>query len=198
MPEIAYFYKKSLTMKFLLQICWLSTVILIHSAYAIAQTENKAIPQWVVEDWAVRTAGTGIWITDNSPFKSEQEPFDQYSIQWTYGIGNNHLEGKLFCLQNGERIVTAWSFTEFWDPEKEQVRVLQIGGDGTVGQGTLTREENGQIKEQQSYASPGGGSFETGHLMWFENGEHHTQSFQIVDGVWNKQRKYVWTLKKSG
>lgn len=156
---------------------------------------NAVIPQWVRNNWAKRTAETGRWITANTEYKSEQEPYDAYGLQWEYGLGKNHLKGRLFCMNDGKEVGTLWTFTEFWDPATEKVRVLQIGSDGTVGQGTIWLEEDGKIKEQQVFTSPNRSSFESGHLTWMENGAQHIQSYTIKDGEWKKRRFYIWKLK---
>ena len=39
-------------------------------------TEAHPIPQWVLDNWAEQMEGTGIWITDNGDYKSDQEPFE--------------------------------------------------------------------------------------------------------------------------
>ena len=93
------------------------------------------IPQWLLDDWAARTAGTGTWITDNSAYKNENEPFDAYGLQWAYGIGKKHLNGRLYCIRDGKDIGAVWQFLEFWDPAAGEARIVQIGSDGTVGQG---------------------------------------------------------------
>lgn len=152
------------------------------------------IPQWLLDDWAARTSGTGLWIADNSAYKSDNEPFDAYGLQWEYGLGKKHLKGRLYCIQNGKDIGSVWQFLEFWDPAAGEVRIVQIGSDGTVGQGRIWRLDDGSIKEQQVFTSPAGGSFETGHHIRIENGEKHTQSFTIEDGEWVKRRYYIWKL----
>ena len=157
-----------------------------------------AIPEYIREDWALRTQGTGIWIADNAAFKSDNEPFDAYGLQWAYGIGNMHLTGRLFGLIDGEEAGVFWQFTEFWDPATSMHRVLQIGGNGTVGQGKIWREADGSIKEEQTFAPPGGKPFVTGHRTWMENGNQHVQSYNIANGVWEENRFYIWTLEGSG
>ena len=156
---------------------------------------GKAIPKWLLEDWAERTQNEGIWITDNSKYKSEQEPYDAYGMQWEYGLGEKHLKGQLYCMKDGKDVGTIWQFTEFWDPHTEKVKVVQIGSNGTVGQGKIWLEKDGKKKEQQTFISPGGGSFKTGHLAWSERDELHTQSYNIIKGKWEKRRYYVWKLQ---
>ncbi|MCB9296955.1 MAG: hypothetical protein H6559_28120 [Lewinellaceae bacterium] len=154
------------------------------------------IPQWLLDDWAARTAGTGTWITDNSAYKNENEPFDAYGLQWAYGIGKKHLNGRLYCIRDGKDIGAVWQFLEFWDPAAGEARIVQIGSDGTVGQGKAWRLDDGSVKVQQVFTSPGGGAFGSGHHSWMEGGAHHTQSFAIEEGKWVKRRYCVWKLSR--
>ena len=160
------------------------------------QLNPAAIPQWLLGDWAARTRGTGTWITDNSAHKSDNEPFDAYGLQWEYGLGKKHLKGRLYCLRDGQDVGAVWQFLEFWDPAAGEARIVQIGSDGTVGQGRIWRLADGSVKEQQTFTSPEGGSFESAHHSWMKAGEHHTQSFSIEGGEWVKRRHYVWKLNE--
>ena len=156
------------------------------------QTTGHPAPDWLLADWAEKTAGSGIWITDNSEFRSEQEPFDAYGLQWEYGLGDRSLFGRLYCLREGEEVRTAWQFLIYWDPAAAVARVVQIGSDGTVGQGTIYRLDDGRIEERQLFVSPQGGSFESGHRAWTDEGAHHTRSYSIDDGEWTARRYYIW------
>ena len=154
------------------------------------------IPQWLLDNWESRARGSGTWITDNAKYRSETEPYDAYGMQWEYGLGKKHLKGRLYAIQDNEDVGTIWNFTEFWSPASNEVRIVQLGSDGTVGQGTLWQMENGRIKERQTFVSPNGNSFETGHEAWMENGAQHTQSFTIVNEEWQKRRFYSWNRKE--
>jgi hypothetical protein len=125
----------------------------------------------------------------------ENEPFEAYGLQWTYGNGNSHIKGRLYMIQDGKDVGDVWQFTEYWDPALGELRVMQIGNDGTLGQGKVWRNEEGIHLEQMTYVVPDGKSFISGHHMWMEDGAHHTQSFDIVNGIWEKQRFYKWHQK---
>lgn len=154
--------------------------------------DTHPIPDWLIEKWKTQTHQGGIWITDNSRYRSEQEPYDAYGIQWEYGLGKKHLKGRLYCIKSDKDVGTIWDFTEFWDPREGVVRIVQIGSNGMLGQGTMWKETDGSIKEQQQFVGPDGGSFVSGHHSWMEDGAHHTQSFNIIDDQWEKRRYYVW------
>ena len=160
------------------------------------EAPGHPIPQWLLDDWAARTQGTGTWITDNSAFKSENEPFDAYGLQWENGLGKKSLTGRLFCLRDGQDVGAVWQFLEYWDPAAAEVRIVQIGSDGAVGLGRIWRLDDGSVREQQTFTRPDGAAFESGHHSWMEDGEHHTQSFSIENGEWVKRRFYIWRLEK--
>lgn len=171
--------------------------LLIVPLTCFSQNEkDTSIPQWVKDNWATHTQADGIWITDNSQYKSEQEPFDAYGMEWEWGLGKSSLKGRLYCIQDGKDVGTVWQFLNFWDPELKAQQMVQIGSDGTLGQGRMELQSDGSTKSSEKFVSPGGGSFEAGHHSWFENGEMHTQSFNIVDGEWSKRRFYVWKQPK--
>ena len=157
---------------------------------------NKSIPEWVLEDWAHRTQFEGVWIADNSDYKSDQEPYDAYGIQWSYGLGNQSLVGRLFVIKDNEEVADAWSFLEYWDAETKMLKVMQTGSNGTVGHGTIKKMDNGKMKEQQRFSTTNGDSYSTGHELWYEDGTQHTHSYDIVNGEWHKRRYYKWKLKE--
>lgn len=157
-----------------------------------AKIASQPMPQWLIEDWNNRTENGGIWTADNAAYQSEGEPYDAYGMEWSYGLGKQHLQGRLYAIKDDMDVGTIWQFTEYWDAQVGQVRIVQLGADGTAGRGTLWKESNGHIKERQTFASPNGNSFESGHEVWFEAGKQHTQSYTIVDGKWEKRRFYIW------
>ncbi|MDJ0645504.1 MAG: hypothetical protein QNJ57_05900 [Flavobacteriaceae bacterium] len=72
--------------------------------------------------------------------------------------------------------------------------MIQIGSNGTVGQGIIRPEKDGKSKERQIFNSPNGSSRESGHVTWFENGVQHSQAYSIENGEWKKTRYYKWIL----
>lgn len=168
-------------------------LIIFMPLFCFAQnTIEKSIPQWVKDNWAAHTNDDGIWITDNSQYKSEQEPFNAYGMEWEWGLGKASLKGRLYCIQDGKDVGTVWQFLNFWDPELQQHRMVQIGSNGTIGQGSIQLQTDGSTKSSEKFVSLAGGSFEVGHHSWFEDGAMHTQSFDIVENEWSKRRFYIW------
>ncbi|MCB0668951.1 MAG: hypothetical protein KDC80_24170 [Saprospiraceae bacterium] len=154
--------------------------------------DRDTVPEWIRKNWAHRTEGDGIWIADNTPFKSEQEPYDAYGQQWQYGLGDSYLRGRLFCMQDEKDIGTVWDFIEYWDPEAGELKVLQIGRDGTTGQGTIEQNEENQTKSLQTFTSPSGHSFVSGHIVELKDGEQKTQSYHVENEKWVQNRQYIW------
>lgn len=173
--------------------------LLLSPALLFSQEETaspSAIPGWVMEDWNFQTAGTATWIADNATYKNENEPYDAYGMQWEWGLGKKSLKGRLYCIREGKDIGTVWQFLQFWDPGEKVVRMIQIGADGTVGQGTQHLQEDGSTKSSEQFNTPTGHRFESVHHSWKEEGIFHTQSYDIVDGEWTKRRYYSWKLSK--
>lgn len=167
--------------------------LFILSAFVHFASLNAQTPAWVLADWKHQAAGSGTWLTDNSAYKSADEPFDQYGLQWSLGSGQTCLRGRLFGKTDGKEVASFWEFFLFWDPEKGQTRIIQIGGDGTVGEGWIWMAPDGIIKSEQRFTRPGGAHWDSGHeeTAIGEN-ERITQSFDIIEGLWTARRKYVW------
>ncbi|MEQ8763533.1 MAG: hypothetical protein RL885_06380 [Planctomycetota bacterium] len=159
-----------------------------------------AAPKWLQEHMEFLAKDGGLWITDNSTYRSEQEPFDQYGIQWRYGIGEKTLHGELFGLKDGEKVATFWELLSYWDPEAKVVRHLQFGGDGTVARGTAEALEDRGEKSDETFVSPDGSKRRVGHESTYgEHGTYLTQSFDIdEEGQWTKRRLYTWKRQPAG
>ena len=113
-------------------------------------------------------------------------------MRWEWGLGQKHIKGNLYCIKDGENVGTVWEFLSFWDPAKGEVRLFQIGSDGTVGEGTMYQLDDGSTKSSEHFTNPNGGTFESGHHTWMKEEKMHTQSFNIKDWEWTKRRYYVW------
>ena len=153
-------------------------------------------PDWAVEEMR---ATEGRWIADNSAYRSEQEPYDAYGIEWSLAAGDQLLEGRLFGFQNGEEVGTFWRFTTFWHPEKRTLWVQQIAASGAFGEGPLERTGEGSTQLEQTFYSPDGSIRRAGHRETEEEGRRMSQSFDIADdGTWTPRRSYVWVRQEDG
>lgn len=169
-----------------------STTLLFSCLLAITTNaqSDAAPPDWVHEDMA---RSVGMWIGDNSEYQSEQEPFDQYGIEWSWGLGEKTLRGRLFGLKDGEEQGTFWEFIQFWDPAKQKVMVYQFGGDGTVGKGELEWVDEHSTRLLQTFTSLNGSSFTAGHRTTTDGSEQTGISFDVdADGNWTPRRSYLW------
>jgi hypothetical protein len=151
----------------------------------------QPIPDWVRAQWALHA---GTWITDNTPHRSESEPFDQYGLEWTWGLGQHSLIGRLYGLTNGKDVATFWQFRQFWHPGEGQLTVEQFGTDGTYGVGPNVGQADGSFEMLQVFYSPTAGTrARVGHQASMKDGRHVTASFDVgEDGAWVPRRSYVW------
>jgi hypothetical protein len=170
----------------------LATLLAIGADIVPQGAQARPIPDWVRAELAL-LAGT--WITDNSSHRSEAEPFDQYGLEWTWGLGQHSLIGRLYGLANGKDVATFWQFRQFWHPGQGQLMVEQFGADGTYGVGPNLRQADGSFEMLQVFYSPAAGTrASVGHRSSMKDGRHVTASFDVgADGVWVPRRSYVWT-----
>lgn len=171
-------------------------LIVLFGVLCLSANAQQSIPDWVRNDWDQRTQKTGTWIADNTPHQSAEEPFEAFGMKWSYAPGKQYMKGQLFAVKDGVHTSPMWVFTEYWDAVDQELKVIQIGSNGAVGQGTIKKESDGRLREQQLFHAPQGLTFETGHLVWIENGVQHTESFVIKNGEWKKNRYYQWRLQE--
>ncbi|HCU49636.1 MAG TPA: hypothetical protein DGG94_07525, partial [Micromonosporaceae bacterium] len=69
---------------------------------AQSRQQAEVPPKWVQADWEYYTRGTGKWIADNSAHKNENEPWDAYRLEWTWGLGKKTLRGRLLAMKDGK------------------------------------------------------------------------------------------------
>ena len=139
----------------------------------------------------------GTWVTDNSRYHNDQEPSDQYGINWEWGMGKKSIKGRLFGMKDGEELGTFWEFRKYWDPVQQKVIVMQFGGDGTVGIGPLDPLSAEGVPElTQVFTAPNGVSYNTGHeTVWKNDFTHVTISYDWNEerNKWVERRSYTWT-----
>lgn len=152
-----------------------------------------AIPEWVLANWSDHASGSGVWVADNSAFKTEQEPFEQYGTQWTLCADKKCLRGRLFGSIGGKEVATFWEFFCFWDAAKNKIRIIQVSIGGAVGEGWIWLEPDGSTKSEQRFVNLDGSFSDSGHVTVFKNdSEMSTQSFDISGGTWTPRRQYKW------
>ncbi len=157
--------------------------------------ETKKMPDWVKKHMSYMTEGTGRWIADNSEFKSANEPYDKYCVEWKWGIGKQSIKGRLFGIQREKETAEFWEFYLFWHPQKQKVIIQQISGNGILGVGEIINVESGGKTErmsQMTFFTPDGKSWKDLHKIFEDENEHQTTSFVLKNSTWNKQRSYIW------
>lgn len=172
--------------------------VVVLALMSAGATETRAASQTRAPDWLARemsemVADGGRWITDNSAYRGEQEPFDQYGMEWHWAIGRNSITGRLFGLRDSQEVGTFWEFRIYWHPGKREAVIVQYGGDGRMGEGPLRATGNTHETESiQVFYAPDGSRTRLRHLAVTADGTHRTQSFDEEDGKWVARRTYVW------
>ena len=140
----------------------------------------------------------GTWIADNTQYKSDQEPYDAYGLEWKKGSVGTTLIGRLFGLKDGKEVGTFWEFIRYWDPVKKETIVMQFGADGTMGTGALTHTGENSIELLQVFSQPGGVSYRVGHRTTVGKEDERTgTSYSINEkNEWQQNRTYTWKRKK--
>ncbi len=172
----------------------LITTLLFLITTHMALSQQK-IPKWFLENME---QSIGTWITDNSIYKNENEPFDQYGMDWKWGIGKQSITGNLYGLINGKKQGKFWEFRQYWDFTQNKGIVAQYGGDGTVGIGPMILKEGGQTEMIQEFISPDGKKSMHGHRSVINGNKFTSTSFDILsDETWKKRRSYTWYITKN-
>jgi len=156
------------------------------------RAQSAAAPEWFINDIAALTAGTGRWVTDNSAYKSDQEPFDAYVTEWKASFDGTTMSGRLFGIKDGMETGNFWEFRQYWHPERKEAVLEQFGWGGTVGIGTIWLADSA-TKSDQMFYSIDGTTTRTGHVSRFSDSDSYiTESFDIAGDVWTLKRRYTW------
>ncbi|GAB5401075.1 MAG: hypothetical protein Aureis2KO_26600 [Aureisphaera sp.] len=136
----------------------------------------------------------GVWITDNSEYQNENEPYEQYAVEWKWGLGKKSLIGRLYGIKGGKDIGNFWQFRKYFDPSITKVIVLQFGSDGSFGKGELTHLSDNEIKLEQTFTNPDGSTYKIGHkTTYLDQNKHIGKSFIIdEENNWVANRTYTW------
>lgn len=170
------------------------TLIFLCAHVSSAQAQST-IPEWYLKEIS---SEVGVWIADNSKYIGENEPSDQYAIEWRMGSDNASLTGRLYGLKEGKEIGSFWTFRKYWDKNKSCAYLEQIALDGTKGVGPFVKTGDFTNELRQVFTSPDGTSKLVGHrTTYLSNFCHVGSSFSIDDnGKWIPDRSYTW-IKQS-
>lgn len=156
-----------------------------------------AAPPWFLKEIATLTAGSGRWVTDNSDYRTEQEPFDAYATEWVSSFDGTTMRGRLFGFKDGKETADFWEFRVYWHPQQKQAVIEQFGWGGTLGTGSMWQEGT-TTKSDQIFYTVDGGANRTGHVSTFPDaGTQVTASFNIDGETWTPRREYTWRLTPS-
>ncbi|NNC83593.1 MAG: hypothetical protein HKN79_08445 [Flavobacteriales bacterium] len=137
---------------------------------------------------------SGMWVADNSEFKSKKEPYDQYVIEWRQSPLGNSLIGEMYGMIDGVRADNVWDFQKYWDPANQTAMLLQIGATGLTGHAPIRYLEDGKTEIVMEFTGPDGSGFTMGHRSHYPDPlTDVSDSFIITaDGTWTPGRSYTW------
>lgn len=150
-------------------------------------------PAWFEEHVAFLIAGSGLWIADNSAYRSEQEVAEAYGIHWRPGLGNGSARGELFSIEDGRRTHTHWELRVYWDPGLGEARLVQWGQGGMMLSAQLSSVGDGRFRAEGHLSRPGGPVLRLAEEVHDADPDVQTnRSLALTDGVWTLQREYRW------
>lgn len=167
-------------------------LFLISATFCYSQQD---IPEWFVSHMSY---SIGQWVTSNSDYKNEDEPYDQYIIEWIWGIGKKSAVGRLSGFINGHSISDIWEYRQYWDPDSAKPVILQFGKTGMIGKGELIKLDNGDLELHQIFTNVNKNKEVIGHRITIIDSSNYVgASFVVVENDrWDKIREYIWTKIK--
>ncbi len=151
------------------------------SVFGQEKTSPTGIPDWVQNHFGFMTKDSGRWITDNSKFKSESEPFDQYAVEFTWGIGKQSIKGRLLALKDTKEVGMFWEYLALWHPAEKRVVFQQFGGTGVFGTGEMRAVESAEGKFENhtelTFYARDGTSWKDLHILTEGKDEYTAESF---------------------
>jgi len=171
------------------------TFLLSMVALAFLTLAQQGPPAWLDQQMAEQVADGGRWEADNSKYRSADEPFATYVVQWTWGPGRRSITGQLFALRDGKETPAFWTYRQFWDPVTRTVRLQQLGADGTSADGALEQVRAGVYRLEQTFTAPGGRQWRERHEEESTPNRRTTSSTRNTSGAWAPGRTYVWVRR---
>ena len=171
--------------------------VLLFTSLTLASQGARAepAPEWVVENW---TGLVGTWVADNSAYKTTDAAMDAFGLEWSWGLNQKSLVGRLYGIKDGKEVATFWELREFWHPGKGELLTEQFGGNGAYGVGPHRETGDGSTEMLQVFYDPSTGrENRVGHRAVLDGDEHTTTSFDVDDdGTWTERRTYVWRRQR--
>ena len=160
----------------------------IPTAYSL-KTNGSVAPDWFRKDIEEHI---GVWMADNKAYFSDEEPFDKYILEWTWGINKSYLNGKLYGEQNGQKSDVFWEYKYYWDPMNQEVSLYQIGVNGIIGKGTVKTISPGVTESTQSFVGPGMPGWRVKHNEQIIQDTMYSTSYNLTKEVAVPDRNYIW------
>ena len=168
----------------------ITKLIIIFSLFNTQVFAENSIPDWFIDDLK---KNIGVWTTDNSAYKSENEPQDSYVMDWQWGIGKTSITGRLYGVVAGKNTEDYWHFRQYWDNQKQTAMLIQYGLSGIIGVGDLKLLNDGNVQAVQEFSTPNGQKWLTKHLTGNDGKILNTSSYnQDKKGNWVIDRSYIW------
>lgn len=158
-----------------------------------AAGSSSSIPQWALDYFKFRTAGTGRWLADNAKYKGANEPFDEYVTEWTWSAGKQSIKGRLFGLTDKKESAPFFEFRMHWHPGDRKVITQAFGAGGSYALGELKQgDSKSEVRIEHTVYLPDGSSFREWVKEIDSADQFQTEDFRWKDGKWQPLRSYVW------
>jgi hypothetical protein len=176
----------------------LSALVVSLAALALLAPEagraesDAAVPPWFVQEIEYLTRAGGRWITDNTEYKGEEDPYPAYGIEWQKGLSGLTVRGRLFAIDRDDNTHDLWELYLYWNPLDQRAVAMQVHRDGNFGVGELTAESDTERELVQEFWAPGGATFSFRHEETRSANEKRSRTFMQQDNTWRPNRTYVW------
>lgn len=141
----------------------------------------------------------GEWRTPNPDFGKDEYQAKEYVLRYKWGPYRQHVIGELlgtFESDEGEKQILFWTIYAIHNVQTGQTSALQINWDGSLGDGTLSRGEDGRIIADQTFYWANGKTERIRHVDTVDpSGKTYTsETFEMnADGQWQEKNKWTWT-----
>lgn len=145
------------------------------------------------------TRGSGVFLADNSIYRSGDEPYEAYALAFSAGPSRSTLHGRLRGVLDGRAGDVIWEYFMYRDPGTGRIVALQVGADGTVGSGHLVRGKgDADYRLEQELVAPDGSTRKIAHAARNQGDVHDVVAYVRDQGRWRESRRYTWIRTQQG